>query len=94
MVFIGVAGFAVGATLPMLVSFGQQLLPHGQRIASGLTMGVTWAVASPLAASTIEFFEHLQCPADSLYAFGAILGVSSALCYALRANQAEPTEAA
>jgi hypothetical protein len=66
--------------------FGQQLLPHRQRIASGLMMGVTWAVASPIAAGTIELFEHLDCPVDSLYAFGAILGASSALCCCLPLN--------
>jgi MFS transporter, FSR family, fosmidomycin resistance protein len=83
---IGLTGLCVGVTLPMLVSFGQQLLPHRQRIASGLMMGVTWAVASPIAAGTIEFFEHLDCPVNSLYAFGAILGASSALCCFLPRN--------
>lgn len=81
MVFIAITGLTVGVTLPMLVSFGQQLLPHGQRVASGLMMGVTWAIASPIAVGTIELFEHLQSPANSLYAFAAILGISSALCY-------------
>lgn len=91
---IGVTGLAVGVTLPILVSFGQQLLPHRQRVASGLTMGVTWALASPIAAGTIEFFEHLECPANSLYVFGAILAASSALCIRLPADQLSPAKPA
>lgn len=86
---IGIAGFAVGVTLPMLVSFGQQLLPHGQRVASGLMMGVTWAFASPIAVGTIELFERLEHPDNAFYAFAGLLGVSSALSWAMRAIQAE-----
>lgn len=71
-VLIGATGLAVGVTLPMLVSFGQQLLRHGQRVASGLMMGVTWAFASPIAAGTIEFFEHLECPAKAAGAEDAV----------------------
>lgn len=93
-VCVGAAGVLVGVTLPMLVGFGQRLLPHGQRIASGLMMGVTWAVASPLAAGTIELFEHIQRPAYSFYSFAAVLGVSSALCFGLPASQTEPGELA
>lgn len=86
LVFLAITGVALGVTLPMLVSFGQQLLPHGQRLASGLMMGVTWAIASPIAVGTIELFEHLQSPASSLYAFGTILGLSSGLCCLLPAS--------
>lgn len=92
LVLTGVSGLAVGVTLPMLVSFGQQLLPHGQRVASGLMMGATWAFASPIAVGTIELFERLQKPGNSLYAFAGLLGMSSALSYTLRPNQAESAE--
>lgn len=93
MAFIGVTGLAVGVTLPMLVSFGQQLLPDGQRLASGLMMGVTWAIASPIAAGTVELFEHLQRPGSAVYAFGAILVASSALCHLLPAGKDAPAVA-
>ncbi len=77
------AGFILGITLPVLVSFGQQLLPNGQRIASGLTMGVTWGLASPVAAGTIELFDHLGQPAAAFYVFAGTLIASSLLCFCL-----------
>lgn len=77
------AGFVLGITLPMLVSFGQHLLPNGQRIASSLTMGVTWGFASPVAAGTIELFDRLGRPAAAFYVFAAVLAVSSLLSFSL-----------
>ncbi len=76
-------GLFLGATLPMLVSCGQQLLPRGQRIASGLTMGVTWGLASPVAAGTIELFDRLGRPAAAFYVFAGLIVASSLLCAGL-----------
>ena len=38
---IALSSFTLGETLPLLVSCGQEMLPQGQHVASGLTMGVT-----------------------------------------------------
>jgi hypothetical protein len=67
-------------TLPVLVSYGQQLLPGALRIANGLTMGVTWAVASPIAVGAVELFEPIGQPTAAFYAFAGIAGASSGLC--------------
>ena len=85
---VALSGFALGATLPLLVSCGQEILPQGQRVASGLTMGVTWGLASPLAAGTIELFDRLHRPADAFYVFAAVAAASSALCLELPGREA------
>jgi len=84
------AGLALGVTLPLVVSRGQELLPDGQRIASGLTMGLTWGLASPVAIGTIDLFERLGQPAASFYAFAGVSIASSAICFALPRRAAEP----
>lgn len=87
------AGFALGVTFPLLVSCGQQLLPRGQRIASGLTMGLTWGLASPLAIGTIDLFERLQQPAASFYVFAGLAAMSSLMCFVLARPAIEPAAA-
>jgi FSR family fosmidomycin resistance protein-like MFS transporter len=87
------AGFALGVTFPLLVSCGQQLLPRGQRIASGLTMGVTWGLASPVAISTIDLFERWRQPAASFYVFAGLAAASSLMCLALARAAIEPAAA-
>jgi MFS transporter, FSR family, fosmidomycin resistance protein len=88
------SGFTMGVALPVLVSLGQQLLPDGQRIASGLTMGATWGLASPVAAGAIELFDRLGQPAAAFYALAGILAASSALCFALPSPASEPSSGA
>jgi FSR family fosmidomycin resistance protein-like MFS transporter len=77
---VGTAAFTLGVTLPVLVSYGQQILPGAQRIANGLTMGVTWAVASPIAAGAVEWSERIEQPTGAFYAFAGIIVASSVLC--------------
>ena len=57
---LGVAGLLLGATMPVLVSYGQQLLPEGQRIASSLTMGVSWGIGGTLVAATMAACNGMQ----------------------------------
>lgn len=87
------AGFALGVTFPLLVSCGQQLLPRGQRIASGLTMGLTWGLASPLAIGTIDLFERWRQPAASFYVFAGLAATSSLMCFALAPGAIKPAAA-
>ena len=86
------AGLALGATLPLLISCGQQLLPRGQRIASGLTMGLTWGLAAPVAAGAIDLCERWRQPALSFYIFALIAAASSAMCGALPRVESQPVE--
>jgi MFS transporter, FSR family, fosmidomycin resistance protein len=38
------SGLLLGISLPVLISYGQQLLPGSQRVASSITMGVSWGL--------------------------------------------------
>ena len=50
---VALAGTFIGITLPVLISYGQRLLPDRQRVASALTMGVTWGIGSTLVTGLI-----------------------------------------
>jgi FSR family fosmidomycin resistance protein-like MFS transporter len=77
---VAIAGMFLGAALPVLVSYGQQLLPEGQRFASSLTMGVTWGLASAVVAVTMAVANHAGVPEQAIYLFAAGAVVSSGLC--------------
>lgn len=87
---VGVAGFILGSTMPVLVSYGQQLLPEGQRVASSLTMGVTWGLAGAAVAGTMALLNRIGQPSAAFYLFAGGVVVSSVLCAWLPA----PKEAA
>ena len=46
----GVAGTILGIALPVMISFSQQIMPQGERIASSLTMGVSWGLGGAIVA--------------------------------------------
>ena len=77
---LGAAGLLPGATMPVLVSYGQQLLPEGQRIASSLTMGVTWGIGGTLVAATMAACNGMQRPELAFHVFAAGCVLSSLLC--------------
>jgi FSR family fosmidomycin resistance protein-like MFS transporter len=77
---VGVAGVLLGATMPILVSYGQQLLPEGQRTASSITMGVTWGLGGLIVAATMAVSNRLGRPELAFAAFGLACLVSSVLC--------------
>lgn len=82
---VGTSGLLLGVTMPVYISYGQQLLPHGQRVASAITMGVSWGIGGGIVASAL----WVCLKTDSLpMIFGffslAALG-SSLLCYFLPA---------
>ncbi len=41
---VGLSGLLLGISLPVLISLGQQLMPSSPRIASSITMGVSWGI--------------------------------------------------
>jgi FSR family fosmidomycin resistance protein-like MFS transporter len=77
---VGASGLLLGTTLPILVSYGQRLLPEGQRVASSITMGVTWGLGGAIVAATMAGCNHAHRPdlAFWLFAPGALL--SGVLC--------------
>jgi FSR family fosmidomycin resistance protein-like MFS transporter len=76
----GFAGVLLGATMPILVSYGQQLLPEGQRTASSITMGVTWGLGGLAVAALMAIFNRQQRPELAFAAFASSCLLSSLLC--------------
>jgi FSR family fosmidomycin resistance protein-like MFS transporter len=77
------AGTCMGGAFPVLISYGQQLLPEGPRVASSLTMGVTWGIGSMIVAATMIVFRDWGRPDWAIYTFAAGGAISSLLCFAL-----------
>ena len=80
---VGLSGFCLGVTLPILISYGQRLIPKGQRVASSLTMGVTWGAGGLLVPLVVHFLKdrNLETMAFLLYGICALL--SGLLCHGL-----------
>jgi FSR family fosmidomycin resistance protein-like MFS transporter len=77
---VGVAGMLLGATMPILVSYGQQLLPEGRRTASSITMGVTWGLGGLIVAALLAACERVQRPELAFTLFAVACLASSTLC--------------
>jgi FSR family fosmidomycin resistance protein-like MFS transporter len=80
LVVAGGAGVLLGATMPILVSYGQQLLPEGRRTASSITMGVTWGLGGLVVAALMAAFNRMQRPELAFGAFATACLLSSLLC--------------
>jgi len=80
---VATCGLLVGVTMPLYISYGQQMLPHGQRVASAITMGVSWGIGGGIVAVALRVclsFETLS----SIFGFFAVSAIlSGILCYAL-----------
>ena len=88
------AGCLLGIAMPVFISYAQQLLPRGQRVATSLTMGFSWGIASILVAITIRGFQHLEMLDQVFWFFAAACIACSLLCYLLpRLAAPEDTEA-
>jgi len=73
-----VAGTMLGVTLPVLVSYGQHLLPDGQRLASSLTMGVCFGLGGLIIAGSMSVLQPLQAM-GWMFALFAVASVLSSL---------------
>jgi FSR family fosmidomycin resistance protein-like MFS transporter len=90
LVAVGVAGMLLGATLPILISYGQQMLPEGQRTASSITMGVTWGLGGLVVAATMAACNRGQRPDLAFATFAVSCLLSSLLCAWLRVPAPAP----
>ena len=79
-VCVGLSGLLLGISLPVLISFGQQLMPDSQRIASSITMGVSWGLGGGVVALILAFCQWLGRYEPSFPVFAAATLASSALC--------------
>jgi FSR family fosmidomycin resistance protein-like MFS transporter len=84
---VGICGLLLGVTMPVYISYGQQLLPYGQRAASAITMGVSWGIGGAIVAAAIRLC--LQSGSLSMiFGFFAIAALaSSGLCFFLPAPE-------
>ena len=80
---VGTCGLMLGVTMPVYISYGQQLLPHGQRVASSLTMGVSWGIGGGLVAAAMWMFNSLSALSSIFWFFAAASLTSSLLCHLL-----------
>jgi FSR family fosmidomycin resistance protein-like MFS transporter len=80
---VGACGLLLGVTMPVYISYGQQLLPHGQRVASSITMGVSWGIAGAIVAAAMWTFKSADSLSSIFYFFAATSLTSSFLCHLL-----------
>lgn len=73
-------GLSLGAVGPILVGYGQHLLRDGQRVASSLTMGVTWGLGGLIVAAMMAGLNHVRRPDLAFPVFAVSTAASSLLC--------------
>ena len=74
------AGFLLGLSLPVFISTGQRLLPDSPRIASSITMGVSWGIGGGLVSGMIYLCEATQSYHKTYFVFAITALASSLLC--------------
>lgn len=79
----GASGLLLGITLPVFISYGQQLIPESQRVASSITMGVSWGTGGAIVAALIELCDRRQSFDFAFIGFALAVIASSALCLLL-----------
>jgi FSR family fosmidomycin resistance protein-like MFS transporter len=89
---VGGAGLLLGATMPILVSRGQQLLPEAERTASSITMGVTWGLGGLIVAAAMAASNRLRLPALPFAIFAVACLLSSLFCAWLPEPRAKTTK--
>lgn len=80
---VGLSGFCLGVTLPILISYGQRLIPKGQRVASSLTMGVTWGAGGLMVPLVVHFLRDRNLEAMAFLLYGICALLSGLLCHGL-----------
>jgi MFS transporter, FSR family, fosmidomycin resistance protein len=86
---VGTCGVLLGVTMPVYISYGQQLLPNGQRVASSITMGVSWGISGGLVAVSMAAFQRMDALPSIFMLFAASSLASSLLCHSLPQTRAE-----
>ena len=79
-VCVAAVGVLLGAASPILVGYGQRLLHEGPRVASSLTMGVTWGFGGMIVAGIMAVANRAGRPDLAFPVFAASVLVSSLLC--------------
>ncbi|MBT4692452.1 MAG: MFS transporter [Planctomycetaceae bacterium] len=77
-------GILQGIAMPVFISFAQQLMPDRQRLASSLTMGVTWGTATLIFYAAFSIFQSNGNPQWIYWFFGAACLVCAITSFLLR----------
>ncbi|MCA9143934.1 MAG: MFS transporter [Planctomycetaceae bacterium] len=85
---VATSGLLLGVTMPVYISYGQQLLPHGQRVASAITMGVSWGIGGGIVAAALWICLRTESLPMIFGFFSLAALASSVLCYFLPAPNA------
>jgi FSR family fosmidomycin resistance protein-like MFS transporter len=73
-------GLLLGISLPVLVSRGQELMPDSPRIASSITMGVSWGVGGGVVSIVLFMCRYGGRFEPAFAAFAVATLASSVLC--------------
>jgi FSR family fosmidomycin resistance protein-like MFS transporter len=77
-----------------MISYGQQLVPESQRVASSITMGVSWGVGGALVSLILAISKYLGQYELAFVLFAVSTAASSALCIWLPAASTAPAPSA
>lgn len=80
-------GLLLGISLPVLVSRGQELMPDSQRIASSITMGVSWGVGGGIVSIILVICLYGGRFEPAFVVFAVATLASSILCAWLPADK-------
>ncbi|MGI8981766.1 MAG: MFS transporter [Pirellulaceae bacterium] len=75
------SGLLLGISLPVLISRGQELMPDSQRIASSITMGVSWGVGGGVVSIILVVCQSAGQFEPAFAAFAVATLASSVLCF-------------
>lgn len=79
----GATGLFLGIAQPVFISYGQQLFPESQRVASSITMGVSWGMGGAIVAALIDVCGRRQSYGIAFVTFAVAVVISSLLCVLL-----------
>jgi FSR family fosmidomycin resistance protein-like MFS transporter len=91
---LSIVGLVIGGAGPVLISFAQELLPGGQRLASSLTMGVSWGLGGAVVAGMMLVLNEIGRPELAFLCYAPAILISSLLCAWLPSAHQIPAPAA
>ncbi len=79
-----ISGVLQGVAMPIFISYAQQIMPAGQRLASSLTMGVTWGTGTLVFYGAMAYFKWVNHLQGIFWFFSAGCLVCAVCSYLLR----------
>ena len=81
-------GLFLGIAQPVFISYGQQLFPENQRVASSITMGVSWGLGGAIVAGLMDLCGRMKSYEPAFMTFAIAVMASSVLCALLPKTRA------